>query len=144
MPEQKTKPTKASVAAYLAAIDDPIRRKDCRTISAIMKKVTGASPKMWGPSIVGFGTYHYKYASGHEGDSCVVGFASRKGEITVYLLPGYESPEMKALLAQLGKHRTGKACLYLKRMADVDPAVLERMVKYSVAETRRRYPSRGS
>ncbi len=141
MPEAKTKETTASVAAYLAAIEDDTRRKDCRTLVTMMKRVTGSAPKMWGPSIVGFGRYHYRYPSGHEGDSCLTGFSSRKSEITVYLLPGYETPEMKAFLARLGKHRIGKSCLYLKRLSEVDLAVLERMVVKSVAEVRRRYPT---
>lgn len=140
MYEAKTKPTKVSVASYIAAIEDEARRKDCKTLVALMKEEAGCSPKMWGPSIVGFDQYHYKYESGHEGDSCVVGFSSRKGEISVYLLTGYESPKSKALLAKLGKHRTGKACLYIKRLAEVDVEVLREMIAYSIAETRKRYP----
>lgn len=140
MYEAKTKPTGVSVASYLAGIEDEARRNDCRKMAAIMKRVTGCAPRMWGPSIVGFGRYHYKYESGHEGDSCVVGFSSGKGHISVYLVPGYESAETRALLAQLGKHRTGKACLYIKRLSDVELPVLEQLVSRSVAETKRRYP----
>ena len=95
---------------------------------------------MWGTSIVGFDRHHYKYASGHEGDSYVVGFSSRKGEISVHLFAGYESTEAKALLAQLGKHRIGKACLYLKRLSDVELPILEELVACSVAATKRHYP----
>lgn len=139
MYEAKTKPTNQSVAAYLNAIDDESRRKDCKTLSSLMKKVTGAAPKMWGTSIVGFGSFHYKYASGHEGDTCMVGFSSRKGAISVYLLSGYESPRIKALLAQLGPHKTGKGCLYLKHLDDIRLPVLEQLVALSIAEARRRH-----
>lgn len=140
MYEAKTRPTEAGVSSYLDAIEGDERRQDCRTLTALMERVTGCAPRMWGASIVGFDTYHYKYASGHEGDSCVAGFSSRKGDISVYLLAGYEDAETKELLAQLGKHKTGKACLYIKRLADVQLPVLERLVTRSVAETRRRYP----
>ena len=138
MYEAKTKPTGSSVAAYLEAIADEGRRKDCKEIAAIMARVTGCSAEMWGTSIVGFGRYHYRYASGHEGDSCVVGFASRKGDISIYLMGGYEGAE--ALLAQLGKHKIGKACLYIRRLADVQLPVLEQLVARSVAFIRHRYP----
>jgi hypothetical protein len=107
MYEAKTKPTEASVSSYLAAIEEEERRRDCEALVSLMERVTGCAPKMWGTSIVGFDSYHYKYASGHEGDSCVVGFSSRKGDISVYLLAGYEDAETKRLLAELGKHKTG-------------------------------------
>ncbi len=141
MYKAKTKPTEMSVSAYLEQIEDEARRKDCEVIAALMQRVTGCAPRMWGASIVGFDSYHYKYASGHEGDSCLVGFSSRKSEITIYLLDGYESDEAKALLAQLGKHRLGKACLYIKSLANIDLSVLEQLVARSAAETRRRYPA---
>ncbi len=140
MYETKTRPTRLSVAAYLRGIADESRRKDCKTIAGLMRRATGCAPTMWGTSIVGFGTYHYKYASGHEGDSCVVGFSSRKGAISIYLVPGYEEKETKALLTRLGKHKIGKACLYLQRLADVDVPILEQLIARSVAATRRRYP----
>ena len=140
MAEAKTKPTKVSVRSYLNAIEDPARRADCETIAALMERVTGCPPVMWGPSIVGFDTYHYKYESGREGDSCVVGFSSRKGDISVYIMAGNEEAATKALLAKLGKHKTAKACLYIKRMSDVDESVLEKLVAKSVASTRKRYP----
>lgn len=138
--EAKTKPTGASVASYLAAIEDDERRKDCKTLVALMKRVTSCPAKMWGESIVGFDRYHYRYDSGHEGDCCVVGFSSRKGDISVYLLAGYEDAETRKLLAALGRHKTGKSCLYLRRLADVKLDVLERLVERSVVETRRRWP----
>lgn len=142
MYEAKTKPTGVSVSAYLAAIEDDERRKDCRTLASLMKRVTGCSPKIWGTSIVGFDSYHYRYASGHEGDACVVGFSPRKGDISIYLMAGYEDPETRDLLSRLGRHKTGKACLYIRRLADVQVPVLEELVVRSVEEIRRRYPTK--
>ena len=141
MAEVKTKPTGLSVRTYIDAIEDETRRKDCKAISALMKRVTGCAPTMWGPSIVGFGSYHYEYASGHSGDSCLVGFSSRKGDISVYLMPGIEGGDV--LFAALGKHKRGKACLYIRRLADVRLPVLEELVARSFAETRRQYPEVG-
>lgn len=140
MYEAKTKPTTVSVTSFLGAIEDDERRKDCKVLVTMMKRVTGCPAKMWGPSIVGFDAYHYKYASGHEGDSCVVGFSPRKGDISVYLLSGYEEAKTKALLAKLGKHKIGKACLYIRRLSEVQLPILEELVTRSVAEVRRRYP----
>jgi hypothetical protein len=139
MAELKTKPTGASVEEYLDTIEDPRRRADCAAISALMKKVTKCEPRMWGPSIVGFDSYHYRYDSGHEGDACLAGFSFRKPEIVVYIAEAFESRER--LLQQLGKHRTGKVCVYIKRLSDIDVGVLETLVKASVAEMRKRYPS---
>ena len=139
MAELKTKQTEASVEEYLDSIEDPRRRADCAAISALMKKVMKCEPKMWGPSIVGFGSYHYKYETGHEGDACLAGFSSRKQEIVVYVAHAFESREK--LLQKLGKHRTGKVCVYFKKLPDIDVAVLEKLVKASVAEMRKRYPS---
>lgn len=140
MYEAKTKPTASSVPAYLAGIAGEERRADCMVLAALMKRLTGCAPKMWGPSIVGFDSYHYKYASGHEGNACVVGFSSGKAHISIYLVSGYDAPETQALLAQLGKHKIGKACLYIKRLQDVRLALLEQLIARSVAETKRRYP----
>lgn len=136
MAENKTKATEASVAAHLAAIPDEARRKDCETLARLMTRATGEPPKMWGPSIVGFGSYHYRYESGHEGDSCLVGFASRKGDLSVYLMGSF--PEREALLARLGRHKLGKACLYLRRLGDVDLEVLEQLVARSAASVKDR------
>lgn len=135
--------TEASVARFLDAVADEERRRDCQTLVSLMSRVTGCPPRMWGSSIVGFDRYPYRYASGHQGESCVVGFSPRKGDLSVYRLAGYEAPETQALLARLGKHKTGQACLYLKRLADVQLPVLEELVARSVAETRSR-PSAGS
>jgi hypothetical protein len=140
MYEAKTKPTEVSVSDYFDGIADPQRRQDCKELADLMTRVTGCKPRMWGTSIVGFDEYHYKYASGHEGNMCVVGFSSRKGDITLYLLPGDESDEVKDLFSRLGKHKTGKACLYIKRLSDIQLPVLEQLIVHSVAETRRRYP----
>lgn len=137
MAETKTKPTDVPVADYLAAIAEPERRRDCEQLTTLLGKLTRQPPVMWGPSIVGFGSYHYKYDSGHEGDACLAGFSSRKGDIAVYIVAGFEGRE--ALLAKLGKHKTGKVCLYIKRLADVDTAVLGELVKGSVAEMKKRY-----
>ena len=139
MAEAKTRPTRVPVAAYLARIEDAARRADCEALARLMRKVTGAEPVMWGPGIVGFGAYRYRYESGRTGEWCETGFAARKGEISVYLVA--EGARQAALLARLGRHRMGKACLSIKRLADVDAAVLEQLVAGSVAEVRRRYPA---
>ncbi|MFN0124881.1 MAG: DUF1801 domain-containing protein [Blastocatellia bacterium] len=138
MAELKTKETDASVDAYLDAIENEQRRTDCRAIRDLMQRVTKYEARMWGPSIVGFGSYHYKYDSGHEGDACLAGFSSRRGDITIYIVSGFEGYD--ALLAQLGKYKTGKVCLYIKRLADIDTRVLEKLIKGSVVEMKRRYP----
>lgn len=133
----KTTATAAPVAAYLAAIADANRRADCEALVAIMEAATGCPAAMWGAGIVGFDSYHYVYDSGREGDMCVVGFSSRKGDISVYLTADF--PGRDALLAKLGRHKMAKACLYLRTLADVDRAVLEKLVAGSVAERRRRH-----
>jgi len=129
--ENKTQPTRADVDAFLDAVADPQRREDCRRVRALMESTTGAPAEMWGPSIVGFGRYRYRYESGREGEWMVTGFSPRKNDLTLYIMPGFEQHE--ALLAKLGKHKTGKSCLYLKRLADVDMRVLEQIVSASVA-----------
>ncbi len=131
MAENKTKATSASVDAYFAAIDDEGRRADCIALAKLMTKASGHAPAMWGPSIVGFGSYHYKYESGREGDMCLVGFSSRKGDISVYLTSTFTGRD--ELLSKLGKHKTAKACLYIRKLADVDLDVLAQMVTASAA-----------
>ena len=138
MSELKTKPTKVSAKSHIAAIANEEQRNDAQTLVALMRRVTKQEPVMWGPSIVGFGSYHYKYASGHEGDSALAGFAVRGSELVVYLAPGFQGRDV--LLAKLGKHRTGKVCVYMRRLANVDLKVLETLVARSVADTKRRYP----
>jgi Domain of unknown function (DU1801) len=135
--ENKTKATEASVAAHIAAIANEQQRKDCEELVAFFRKVTKHEPKMWGPSIIGFGSYHYKYESGREGDMCATGFAARKNELVVYLTASGEGQD--ALLAKLGKHKIGKSCLYFKKLDDLDLGVLEKLVKGSLAELKKRY-----
>jgi len=135
MAENKTRATKASVDAYLAAIGDEARRQDCEALVALMRQVTTYDPVMWGSSIVGFGSYHYRYDSGHEGDACLVGLSSRKVDISIYLMAGFAGQD--ELLARLGKHRMGKACLYVRRLSDIDVGVLRALVAGSVAEMNR-------
>jgi Domain of unknown function (DU1801) len=137
MAENKTKPTKLSVAAFIAVLTDPTKRGDAKALVKVMRDATGEKPKMWGPSIVGFGSYHYRYGSGREGDMPLIGFSPRKAAIVLYNTTA--SRDSKALLTKIGKHTTGKGCLYVKKLADVDQQVLETMVVKSVAALRARY-----
>ncbi|MBE7543936.1 MAG: DUF1801 domain-containing protein [Bryobacteraceae bacterium] len=134
MAELKTKQTQASVSAFLDAVENEQRRADCRTVLNLMRAVTGEEPKMWGPSMVGFGSYHYKYASGREGDWFVTGFSPRKQDLTLYIMAGFDRYD--ELMAKLGKYKTGKSCLYLKRLSDVDLGVLRELVAASVEAMR--------
>ena len=138
MSKLKTKPTEVSAESHVAAIAKEEQRDDAQALLALMRKVTKQEPRMWGPSIVGFGSYHYKYASGHEGDSALTGFAVRGNELVVYIAADFEGRDV--LLAKLGKHKTGKVCVYIRRLADVDLKALETLVTRSVADTKRRYP----
>lgn len=137
MTQNKTIATDASVEGHIAAMADATRRQECAALIALLGAITGAAPKMWGPSIIGFGTYRYRHESGREGDWCVAGFAVRKNDLVLYLMA--EGPRQAALLGRLGKHRTGTSCLYVKRLADVDIGVLGELVEDAVAETRRRH-----
>jgi len=139
MPANKTIATAAPVSAYLTSITDPQRRTDCEQLQAMMQDITGCEAVMWGAGIVGFGQYHYRYASGREGDMCVVGFSSRKTDISIYLLA--ESEQQQQLLTQLGKHKMGKACLSVRRLADIQLPVLRQLIVGSVQEVRQRYPA---
>lgn len=130
MTELKTQPTDQSVEAFLNNVEDERRRQDCFTVLEIMRDVTGAEPKMWGNSIVGFGEYHYTYASGREGDWMLTGFSPRKQNLTLYIMAGFDAYD--DLLQRLGKHKTGKSCLYIKKLADVDLDVLRTLVQQSV------------
>ena len=130
MAGQKTKPTSASVTKFLNGVSDETRRQDCFAVLEMMRAVTKEEPVMWGPSIVGFGRYHYEYASGREGEWPIAAFSPRKSDLTLYIMPGFESES--ELMAQLGKYKTGKSCLYIKKLADVDPKVLKRLVSWSV------------
>lgn len=138
MAGQKTKPTKVSAASYIAALANEEQRNDARTLVALMRRVTRQEPRMWGPSIIGFGSYHYKYASGHEGDSALAAFAARGRELVVYTAADFEGRD--DLLARLGEHRLGKVCVYIRRLANIDLKVLENLVARSIADTKSRYP----
>src|SRR5688572_10106257 len=138
MAQTETKPTGASVDAYLASRASPEQLADCKALMALCKRITKQPPKMWGPSIVGYGSYSYTYESGHSGDACLTGFAVRGRELVIYLLA--ESPEQVERLARLGRHRMSKTCLYFKRLADLDVKVLEALIAESVADVKRRYP----
>ena len=141
MAETKTRPTDASVDEYLASRASPEQLADCKAIMAMCKRVTKQKPRMWGPSIVGYGSYTYQYESGHSGQSALTGFAIRGRELVVYLVA--DSAEQIELLARLGKHKMGKSCLYFKRLADLDAGVLEALIAGSVAGVQRRYPTGG-
>ena len=138
MAEIKTKPTGISAADFIDAVPDATRREDAKTVCAMLERITGEPPKMWGPSIVGFGSYHYKYDSGHEGTMCRLGFSPRKAQLVLYILTGDEGQADK--LARLGKHKTGKSCLYINKLADVDMAVLETITRDSLSYMNEKYP----
>ena len=140
MARNKTRATGASVRSYLDGIGDDMRRSDCEALAKLMARATKHPPKMWGSSIVGFGSYHYKYESGREGDACLVGFSSRKGDISVYGL--HAAVDAEGLLATLGGHKAGKGCLYIKTLADVDLKVLAKLVASAAAEKQRQHASR--
>ena len=125
------------VDAFLATVENPRRRADAGRVLDLMREVTGEPPKMWGSSIVGFGSYRYRYASGRDGSSLVVGFAPRKQNLVLYIMPGFA--RHGALLARLGKFRTGKSCLYVNKLDDIDLSVLDELVRESVTEMRRRH-----
>ncbi len=134
----KTRPTEVSVESHIAAIANEEQRNDAQRLVSLMRKVTKQEPRMWGPSIVGFGSYHYKYASGHEGDSALAAFAVRGRDLVVYTEAEFEGRDH--LLARLGEHKTGKVCVYIRRLANIDLKVLEQLVARSIAETKSRYP----
>lgn len=137
--ENKTQPADENVEAFLETIEDERKRADCRTLLGLMQEITGAAPAMWGTSIVGFGRYHYKYASGREGESFLAGFSPRKQNLALYIMAGFDQYE--GLLEKLGKHTTGKACLYVKKLADVDMDVLKELVARSVEHMARTNPA---
>jgi hypothetical protein len=138
--DNKTRPSGASVTAFMDAIDDRQMRADARKVAAMMRRATGKRARMWGAGIVGYGSYHYRYESGREGDYLITGFSPRKRALTIYIKPGV-SP-FEHLMSKLGKYKTGKSCLYLNRLADVDEAVLERLINESVRYMRAHYETR--
>jgi len=139
MAETKTKPTDVSVADFLDAVPDPVRRADGKAVEAMMRRVTGLDPVMWGPTMVGYGQYHYRYDSGHSGDAFRMGFSPRSAELVLYVLS--TRPELEEQLARLGKHRRGKSCLYVKSLAKVDLAILESIMRGAWDDMNRRYPA---
>jgi hypothetical protein len=137
MPDNKTKPTGIGIRTFLDSVPDADKRADALTLIDMMQSATGEQPVMWGPSIIGFGSYHYRYASGREGDSPIVGFSPRNAALVLYIVTGFRGAE--PLLARLGKHTTGKSCLYVRRLADVDLGILRQLVDQSVAAVRAKY-----
>jgi hypothetical protein len=140
MAEIKTKATEVGVDDFIDKVPVPQRREDAKQLCAMMERLTGEPARMWGPSIIGFGSYHYKYDSGHKGTMCRLGFSPRKAELVLYVLTEAGGPEEEALLARLGKHRTGKCCLYIRKLSDVDEAVLEELVAGALAYMDDKYP----
>ncbi|MEO8404393.1 MAG: DUF1801 domain-containing protein [Chitinophagaceae bacterium] len=140
MAELKTKATEQTVESFIEKIADEKIQKDCHGLIKLMKKATGSKPKMWGSSIIGFGQYHYKYDSGHEGDMCITGFSPRKANLSLYIMGGIKGQE--ELLKKLGKHKASKGCVYIKKLEDVDLKVLESMVKNAVDYIKKKYPAK--
>jgi hypothetical protein len=137
--EAKTKVTAVDPRKFIEKVKSETKRKDSHELVAMMQDITGAPPKMWGPSIVGFGSYRYTYASGRSGEICITGFSPRSGALVVYLGPGIDNNK---LIRKLGKHKTGKGCLYINKLDDVDRGVLRKLIEYSVATLRKRQPAR--
>jgi hypothetical protein len=138
MTEQKTKPTSQDVQAFLDSLDNEQKKQDAQTLLQLMQEVTGETPTMWGSSMIGFGSYHYKYATGREGDAFVAGFSPRKDNLTLYIMGGFD--QYAPLLEKLGKHKIGKACLYVKKLSDVDLDTLKEMVRRSAEHIKTTYP----
>jgi hypothetical protein len=134
----KTQPTRQSPGAFIATVEHPQRRADGETLLALFSRVTGLKPKMWGTSIIGYGRYQYRYQSGREGEYFQTGFSPRKTALTIYIMPGYQ--DLSAMLARLGKHKTGKSCLYINKLSDVDLAVLEEIIRFGLAYMHKNYP----
>ncbi len=140
MAENKTKPTKVSVTTFIKSIENEQMRRDARKVAAMMREATGSRARMWGANIVGFGEYHYKYESGREGDFMVTGFSPRKQALTLYVIPGFR--HFESIMSKLGKYKTGKSCLYIKRLSDVDERVLKRLIVGSVKYMRKHYETK--
>ncbi|SMH50201.1 DUF1801 domain-containing protein [Maritimibacter sp. HL-12] len=138
MSENKTQPTDEEVAAFLATVEHPTRRADALSLDTLFREVTGWRPRMWGPSIVGYGSYRYTYDSGRSGEMCATGFSPRKANLSIYIMPGYA--DFGDILADLGKHRLGKACLYVNKLADIDRAVLKRLIRAGLDDLAARWP----
>lgn len=140
MAENKTRPKKTGVTAFLAGIEDVQMRRDAKKVAAMMREATGSRARMWGSNIVGFGQYHYRYESGREGDFMITGFSPRKQALTIYIIPGFG--RFEKLMARLGQHKTGKSCLYIRRLSDVDEKVLRQLIGNSVKYMRKTYSTK--
>ncbi len=137
MSTNKTVPTNQSVSVFIQGVEDPLQREDCQRLAVLMEEVTGEKPVMWGPSIVGFGAYHYRYESGREGDMLMAGFSPRKGKLALYI--GARSEQNKPLLQKLGRHQSGKSCLYLKRLEDAELDILRQMIRNTYQTLKSKY-----
>lgn len=137
--ENKTQVTKVEPKDFVATVEHPKRRADAETLLEFFDRVTGLKAQMWGPSIIGYGRYHYKYDSGREGEHLLTGFSPRKSNLVFYIMPGYREEEMQEMLSRLGKHKLGKACLYVNKLDDIDMDVLEEIVLDGLADMRNRY-----
>lgn len=138
--ENKTKITQINPGDFIASIDHPTRQADAVALDALFRRVTGFQPRMWGPTIIGYGQYHYRYDSGREGDFLATGFSPRKANLSIYIMPGYA--DFRAFLARLGKHKTGKSCLYVNKLADIDIGVLEELIRAGLKDLATRWPVR--
>lgn len=138
MAENKTQPTRATAEGFIASVEPERRRDEARTLLALFRRVTGWEPVMWGPSIIGFGSYHYKYDSGREGDLLATGFSPRKAKLSLYIMPGYQ--DYGPILARLGKHSMGKSCLYINKLEDVDLDILTELIAAGVRDLSKKYP----
>jgi hypothetical protein len=138
MVANKTVETTASVDDFIARVEPAARRAEVEHLRALFVEVTGFAPRMWGPSIIGFGRYHYRYGSGREGDFLATGFSPRKSDLTIYIMPGYA--DYGAILKDLGKHRLGKSCLYIKRLSDIDEAILKRLIRQGLEDLHKIWP----
>lgn len=138
MAENKIRPTPVDPSDFIAAVEHPTRRADAETLLDMMRRISGWEPRMWGPSMIGFGQYHYKYDSGHEGDAMRTGFSPRKANLVVYIMPGYT--DYGEILDRLGKHKMGKSCLYINKLADVNLDVLEELIRAGLADMAKKYP----
>ncbi|WP_394168408.1 DUF1801 domain-containing protein [Saccharospirillum alexandrii] len=137
----KTQPTSTSIAEFIESLDDERRQIECNQLVELMREESGQEPVLWGPAIIGFGQYHYRYESGREGDFMRVGFSPRKQNLSIYIIPGFKP--YQAVLERLGKHKLGKSCLYIKRLEDVDISALRELVRQSLADMNERYPEKG-
>lgn len=138
MAENKTKPTVQSVTEFIATVENPRRRADAEVLDAMFRRITGWQPRMWGPSLIGYGAYHYTYESGRKGDMLATGFSPRKANLVLYIMPGYT--DFGHILDRLGKYKLGKSCLYINKLADVDMAVVEEIVRAGLDDLAKRWP----